>query len=291
MAAFYHAIQGFHNQLFDYFFIFISFCGSAPVYILLLMALFWNVDKRFGFRLTLLLLISMSINDLLKNWFRTPRPIGQAGIRSIYLSSAGGYSFPSGHSQGAATFYPYLWRRWPSPILKAAGTTAILLIGFSRLYLGVHWPGDVLGGYLFGLMIVSAFQHLDERLFKLTWPFPVKLALAVLIPLLFLAVYHSQEGWQLVGFTAGFSCGYFLEDHILDYRERTGWRTSVRKTLLGFAVLGLWALPWLPLAKFHSWLYLPILAVGGLWASFGAPYVFRRLGWEQTNLRKNKETS
>ena len=281
MLTFYQAIQGWHNTPLDYFFILLSFLGSVPVYILLLMVLYWNVDKRFGFRLTVLMLFSLAFNSFLKDTFRFARPIGQPGIRSIYLSSAGGYSFPSGHSQGAATFYPYLWRRRPSRALKYTGVAAILLIGFSRLYLGVHWPQDVLAAYLTGFILVWAFQQIDQRLFKLAWPLAAKLSLSILLPLIFLVIYHAKEGWQLVGFAIGFTFGHFLEDRFLDYRERTGRWISAMKTLLGLIILGIWALPWLPIMKVYEGIYLPVLAVGGLWASFGAPYLFRRLGWER----------
>lgn len=281
MAAFYHAIQSIHNPIIDHFFILISFLGSEPSYILLLTLIFWNVDKRFGFRLTVLFLFSMGLNGFIKDAFHHPRPIGQPGIRSLYLSSATGYSFPSGHSQGAATFYPYTWRRWPGLVWKTAGLFMILFIGFSRLYLGVHWPGDVIGGYLIGYTIVWGFQSLDERLFKIPFSLSFKLFLAVFLPLIFLFIYHSKEGWQMVGFTIGFTFGYFLEDRFLDYRERTPLWTSLLKTLLGLSVLGLWVLLWHPWTKNYPWLYLPILTAGGLWTSFAAPWLFRRLGWEK----------
>lgn len=72
------------------------------------------------------------------------------------LVETGGYAFPSGHALAAATFYPLLaWiltRTRPRLRLPAlgAGVAVALLVGFGRLYLGVHWPSDVLGGWLLG---------------------------------------------------------------------------------------------------------------------------------------------
>ncbi|MHB8124151.1 MAG: phosphatase PAP2 family protein [Desulfitobacteriaceae bacterium] len=287
MLFFYQSIQGIHNPILDFFFISISFLGSEPIYILLLSMIFWNVDKRFGIRLAILFLCSMSFNSILKNIFLIVRPIGQPGIRSLYTSSAGGYSFPSGHSQGAATFYPYLWQFRPKLVWKICGLLLILTIGFSRLYLGVHWPVDVLGGYILGWGCVLIFQVLDKRLFKIPFSLPVKLALAIVLPLLFLPIYHSKEGLQMIGFIIGLTAGYFLEDHFLDYRERTKLFISLFKTLLGLATLGLWFLCWYRLTSAFSWFYLPISIVGGLWTSIGAPYIFRLFGWEDSPLQES----
>ena len=281
MLAFYQAIQSFHNPSLDAFFILLSFSGSEPTYILLITVLFWNVDKRFGFRLAVLFLTSMAFNGFLKGFFHTQRPIGQPGIRSIYLSSATGDSFPSGHSQGAATFYPYLWVRWRrQKRWLGIGFLMIIGIGFSRLYLGVHWPGDILGGFLFGALMVLGFQRLDDTFFKLPFSLSTKLLLSIALPLCLLLVYHTREGWQMVGFVIGFTSGYFLEDSLLDYRERTRFAPSLYKTLVGLTLLGLWVWLWHPLTQLYLWVYLPVLTLGGLWTSFGAPYLFRRLGWE-----------
>ena len=282
--TFYQSIQAIHTPALDFFFIAVSFLGSEPIYILLLSTIFWNLDKRFGIRLATLFLCSMGLNSILKSFFAIPRPIGQPGIRSIYTSSAGGYSFPSGHSQGAATFYPYLWQLRPKLVWKIFGVLLILIIGFSRLYLGVHWPTDVLGGYILGWGCVLIFKILDKRLFIIPFTLTVKLALAIILPLLFLPIYYSKEGLMIIGFIIGLTAGYFIEDHFLDYRERTTLFISLFKTLFGLGVLGFWLLCWNRLTSSFPWLYLPISVVGGFWTSLGAPYIFRLFGWEMKQL-------
>lgn len=280
MLEFYQFIQAWHNPFWDGFFILLSFIGNVPVYIFLFALLFWNMDKRFGFRLGVLLLFSMTVNSWLKDAFHFARPVGQKGIRSLYLSSATGYAFPSGHSQASATFYLYLLTRWQDLKWKFLACLMILGIGFSRLYLGVHWPGDVLAGYALGIILVLGFIQMDHRLFKLHFSLVLKLGASFVFPLLALTFYHTTQGFQLVGFIIGFTSGYFLEDTYLDYRERTPVLISLYKTLSGIASLLVWIVLWLPLTYQYTTLNLPIYCLAGLWTSFGAPYLFRRLGWE-----------
>lgn len=291
MVEFYQRIQSGHNPFLDFLFVLLSFLGSEPVYIFMLAFIFWNLDKRFGFRLAVLFLFSMALNSWLKDVFKFQRPIGQEGIRSIYTSSAPGFSFPSGHSQGVATFYSYLWRRYPQIAWKVFGILMILGIGFSRLYLGVHWPGDVLTGWVLGLFIVWCFDLLDRHLFKLPFSLPIKLGLSILFPLMALIVYHSKEGFQMGGFVLGFTSGYFLEDHFLDYQERSSWRHSLYKTVTGLGILLLYILLIRPLT--HDWVgfYLPVYVLAGLWTSFGAPTLFRRFGWEKKETNTSNSIS
>ncbi|WP_047864390.1 phosphatase PAP2 family protein [Rubrobacter aplysinae] len=131
---------------------------------------------RSGYRLSAALLVastggSIALTTVLKIVFRRARPeIIDSGYEASF------YSFPSGHATVAVGFYGALallialrlespWR-W---LVAAAGAILIALIGFSRLYLGVHYPTDVLAGYLAAsLWLVSVW--LAWRLWRLAFP-------------------------------------------------------------------------------------------------------------------------
>ena len=121
------------NPFWDALFHFFSFLGEPLIYMLILSWLIWNGSKKKGFAFSFVLMFSVLVD----------------GKR---LSTAGGYSFPSGHTQNAATFYFSLYARsgkiWILPIVSVI----VLMIGLSRLYLGVHWPQDVAVGLILGIL-------------------------------------------------------------------------------------------------------------------------------------------
>jgi undecaprenyl-diphosphatase len=107
---------------------------------------------------------AMAINTILKNVFQRQRP--QELARRIKLPKS--HSFPSGHSLLSAATYPivmhHLVERQSLPIQAVAHTMAgmiILSVGFSRVYFGVHFPSDVLGGFAagFGWLGITALSH------------------------------------------------------------------------------------------------------------------------------------
>ena len=124
----------------------ISGLGSAPAYIIAILFIYWIIDEKKGIKLALLLAFSWALNEFLKALLAQPRPfIIDPGVMIVYEN---GFSTPSGHAQTAAAFWLGIavifgFRKTPA-ILAAA------LIGLSRVYLGVHYPGDVILGWIIG---------------------------------------------------------------------------------------------------------------------------------------------
>ena len=168
------AIQGLESPLLTKVMKFFTFIGSTPVVIVLIILLIIFLYKVLHHRLELILLISAIIgsavlNQILKQVFHRIRPNFH---RLIDIS---GYSFPSGHAMNAFTVYVIisflLWRhipsKWGRSLLICISTVMILAIGISRIYLGVHYPSDIIGGYLasgFWLAVaIWFFQYYKEK--------------------------------------------------------------------------------------------------------------------------------
>ncbi|PGY08490.1 phosphatase PAP2 family protein [Bacillus sp. AFS031507] len=153
---------------------FFTFIGSAPFVIVLSLFLLFFLYKVLHHRFELILFAaaitgSAILNGILKQFFQRVRPDFHR------LIDIEGYSFPSGHAMNAFTVYGILsfllWRHIPSRfgrgVLISVSMVMILAIGISRIYLGVHYPSDIIGGYFAsGFWITTAilfFQYYQEK--------------------------------------------------------------------------------------------------------------------------------
>ncbi|BAT52415.1 Phosphoesterase, PA-phosphatase related [Nostoc sp. NIES-3756] len=155
------AVQKLHNPLLDRIMQSITFLGE-PLPLLLIssgfgLQLWHNHRRRDATSLGIATVGAVGLNYLLKEMFGRARP-----ALWDYIVHAVHYSFPSGHAMVSTAVYGYIgyilakeFPQWREPIL-ASTVTLILAIGFSRLYLGVHWPTDVLVGYAAGLLWLIA---------------------------------------------------------------------------------------------------------------------------------------
>jgi membrane-associated phospholipid phosphatase len=134
---------------------FFSFLGNEEFFILFLPLLYWCVDAHLGLRVGTILSASVSLNTFFKLAFHTPRPYW-VSTQVQAMSSEPSYGLPSGHAQHATVIWGTVgaagprWLRW-------AMTALIFLIGFSRIMLAVHFPTDVLLGWLIGGLVLWAF--------------------------------------------------------------------------------------------------------------------------------------
>jgi len=133
---------------------FFSFLGTETFYILFLPFLYWCVDARLGLRVGIILCASTSVNTFCKLAFHAPRPYW-VSTRVQAMSSEASYGLPSGHAQNATAIWGTVGAtggRW----LWWAIVTLIMLISLSRIVLAVHFPTDVLLGWILGGLLLWA---------------------------------------------------------------------------------------------------------------------------------------
>ena len=161
-----------------------SLLGSEIIFLLVAPAFYWCISTEVGLRIGLFLMFSEGINDALKIVFHAPRPYWYStDVKALAAENA--FGIPSGHAQHAvvawSTLADWVKQRW-------AWITAILLIfciSFSRLYLGVHFPTDVLAGWLVGILLVWGLFRFEGKLtaWFLSQPLSIQFLAALLASL------------------------------------------------------------------------------------------------------------
>lgn len=139
----------------------LSFLGESTWAVALILFIYFVFDKKTGFALATVNMTAHVVNNTLKAVFRIPRPWVkfEGEIFPLRESTATGYSFPSGHSAGAGSLYYGLYKSYKNKAVRAACAALMVLIPLSRIYLGVHWPLDVVFGLLIGLIISSFIEN------------------------------------------------------------------------------------------------------------------------------------
>ena len=137
--------------------------GTETFYLLLLTLVYWVIHKQAGKRLVVFFLLSAWLNAFAKEVFKRPRPFQVSeSVKPAFTVSE--YGLPSGHTQFGTTvgliFMREIKRRWATFLLCAY----ILIMGVSRMVHGVHFPQDVLLGWIIGILIVMGLYRLDNRL-------------------------------------------------------------------------------------------------------------------------------
>lgn len=270
-------IQSFHSPILDKVAVWLSVLGIEKFYILILPILFWSVHKKFGLRLAYVFITGMFINAWLKAAWQIVRPIGVPGIRSGYLSSATSYSMPSGHAQGPMMFWTMLYRWTKRKWIVFLGSILVLLIGLSRLYLGLHWPIDVLVGWGLGLLIGGLGWALGVWWSYRKAPFHWRLFFAITLPLLLYAFHHHGSGSEYAAYLFGIGVGAVFEERFVQSSlDKAVWK-RICASIIGIG--GIIAVQWIVKWAGHSlgWLLLRDMGIG-IWGTWIAPWLFIKSG-------------
>ncbi len=275
------AMQQIHPGL-HLFFRGVTFVGQPQFYVLILPLLLWCVDVRLGARVAVFLLMSSQLNAVLKGVFHQPRPCDFDP--SLQMAWFEGYGLPSGHAQFVITFWGAIaaWarRRW----LWVLTIVLTLLVGFSRVYLGVHFPQDVLAGWGIGGLSLVLYLVLQPPIeswlaeLELRW----QMLLAAGVPLLLFVTLPGESVATAMGSLEGAGVGFVLARRYVPFNSAGPlWQRSLRFVVGAAVVVPLYAALTMLSPAEGSWPYLAFrfcaFAAIGLWATLGAPWLFKVL--------------
>lgn len=273
--------------------------GSEIVFLVVALVLFWCISKREGYYLLTVGFFGTVLNQFLKLLCRVPRPWVQDPSFTIVESAragATGYSFPSGHTQNSVGTFGVLSRCSQRTWFRILCGVGMILVPFSRMYLGVHTPADVLVAAGTALALVFLVEPLVYS--QKPWVFPALLVAMSTCALAFvlyveLAAFPPEmdqknlaEGvknsYSLLGALLGMILAYLLDEKKIHFPVQALWWAQILKVLLG---LGLTMVlrtalkaPLLALTGGHSLAhgiryFCMVLFAGALW-----PLTFRWFG-------------
>ena len=228
--------------------------GEETAFLVAALIIFWCVDKYKGYYTLGVGLVGTLINQFLKITCRIPRPWVKDPNFHIVESAreaATGYSFPSGHTQTAVGTFGAIAAFTKKSWIRIVAVVVAILVGFSRMYLGVHTPADVIVGAIQSLVFVFLLLPMSKEqgrklipwvfggllvlsgayLAYVTWyPFPVNIDA------------HNYESaiknaYTLIGCSVGILIVYFVDEKKLHFDTNAIWWAQILKIFFGLAVV------------------------------------------------------
>jgi membrane-associated phospholipid phosphatase len=275
-------VQQVHGPVLDTLFKTITFTGEELFFLILIPLVYWCLDSSVGARLGIIFLLSTYANTGFKDIFAHPRPFELDPVVRLYRAE--GYGFPSGHSQSAVIVWGIIADGFRRTWLWVVAILLMVLVGFSRIYLGVHFPTDVLGGWAIGAFFLAAYLMMGQRVVTLLQQMglAIQLTLAFVMPTMLLALHPNNDNIGPMAVLMGISTGLALTIHLAPFSTAGPLRQRVLRFAVGVIVLfalyyGLKLIfPGMSKPLYFFMRFVRYTAVG-LWVSLGAPWLFRQL--------------
>jgi len=234
----------------------ITTLGEETAFLVAAMIVFWCVNKRYGYYMLSVGFLGTLTNQFLKLTFQEPRPWvidPEFTILEQARDAAAGFSLPSGHSTSAVGTFGSIAAFTEKKWIRYACIAICILVPFSRMYIGVHTPVDVLAGAATALVLVYAlrpmcWRKLDDRKIMDLMTMMLTMAFALL---LFANFYPfeiqqdqllnlqsgSKNAYTMIGSVGGLLVVYPLEKKYVNFETKAKWWVQILKVLLGFALV------------------------------------------------------
>ncbi len=250
--GFLRALSEIRNPILDAFFSVITHLGGELGFLVIAICLLWCFNKKDGYFVLLTCFIGTLLNQVLKLLFRVPRPWVKDPTFSPVESAieeATGYSFPSGHTQNVTGTFGAIALTRPRLRKSILCITLILLVAFSRMYLGVHTPADVLTslGIATALVLALAPMFSTEQRFRRCMPYVLAGSYLLSVGFLIFAFVFPQELTDGVNLTSakeaaammhgcliGVAAVYVVDTKWLNFPTQGRWYAQIVKVVIGF---------------------------------------------------------
>ena len=243
-------LQGLRNPFFDGFFSAITYFGDEVLFIVIGLLFYWCIDKKKGYYILSVGLIGTVINQFLKLVFRIPRPwVLDPDFKIVESAREGatGYSFPSGHTQSSVGMFSSILLGTKKKWLKIACIALMVLVPFSRLYLGVHTPLDVGVSFIIALILAFGLYPVFEKENKSA--IRVFFMLMIILNICFIVYVHTytfpqdidmenltggiSNGYKMLGCIIGLWCAFETDTKFTKFNTQAPIYIQVLKFVLG----------------------------------------------------------
>jgi len=251
---FLYLLENIRIPVLNEFMLAITYLGDEIAFLVTAMIVFWCVDKRRGYYVLSVGFIGTLANQFMKLWFRVPRPWvldENFTILEQAKEGAGGYSFPSGHTQSSVGTFGSIAYITKNKILRIVCIAVAVLVPFSRMYIGVHTPLDVITAAAMAVVLILGLEPVifgkDGK--YIPWLLGIMTVLAIGF-LCFVEFYpfpadidphNMQSGmknaYTLLGSLLGMLVVYGVDEKWLKFPTKAIWWAQILKVGIGLLLV------------------------------------------------------
>ena len=254
--GFLRMLESIRTPFLDSFFSVVTHLGEETFFIVFGLIFFWCISKKEGYYLLSVGFIGTIVNQFLKLIFRIPRPWVKDKNFTIVESArseATGYSFPSGHTQSSVGVFGAIARWEKNIIIRIICISLVVLVPFSRLYLGVHTPLDVGVSIGIALILIFGLYPIIHKCFENTCAMRILFGLMVglsVIYLAFVTLYKFpadvdtnnlnsgiKNAYKMLGCTLGIFIGFEVERKYINFETNGNFLCQALKLIIGIIPL------------------------------------------------------
>lgn len=236
------------------FMLLITQFGEETAFLVAALILFWCVDKYKGYYILSVGFIGTVTNQFMKLWFRVPRPWildKNFTILEQAREAAAGYSFPSGHTQSAVGTFGGIAYTTKNRWIRLAAIAIAIIVPFSRMYIGVHTPLDVLIAAAMALLLIVALKPVVlGQTKKYIMPLLFIMTVMALGFLCYVEFYafpvdidsHNlasglKNAYTLLGALLGLIVVYIVDEKWIKFTVKAVWWAQILKVMIGLGLV------------------------------------------------------
>lgn len=251
---FLYVLEKIRVPIVNEFMLLITQLGEETAFLVAAMIIFWCVDKYFGYYLMGVGFIGTLANQFMKLWFRVPRPWvldKNFTILEQAREAAAGYSFPSGHTQSAVgtfgTIACSVKIRW----IRIAAICVAVLVPFSRMYIGVHTPLDVLVAAAMAIALIIMLRPVFLGEYKKFIPVVFAIMTVISVGFLCFVEFYAfpadidehnlasglKNAYTLLGALLGLLMVYIVDEKWQNFSTKAVWWVQILKVVIGLGLV------------------------------------------------------